>query len=424
MHYGDMFSMSGFSLLVLDECHYANAGHQYSTMMKRFFHTLPVEKRPHVLGLTASPLVKAKPNHTEENFLEMLQTLEETLSAKVVTYSGVNDSLTNSSLMRKAADEREVKYSPFNPVASLPSIESMKLHRTREREFQQLYQLYNDLGPLVVSIYCDRLRQEISRNAFEKESGEDFKELLDNFSRIAELCDHLSQNCPFGGRSDKLMALEELLEEQIEVNGGPETVGLVFVERRITALALMKYFHFRDSQIKKNNWNFASEARNRSPGLRMGNFSAPPAISRTVKTPYPPPDFPPLERASSQFDDAEDDIFDVSTIPQPIIVGTFPKHSSAPSQTNFVDADDPFADAEEEDDSLFEEYLSRLRYGSAIDQGVDHGDQIVGSQPIARGQPSARAESIRCQALVRNSTQVCFRFLMFSSLMVYKSSLS
>lgn len=51
------------------------------------------------------------------------------------------------------------------------------------------------------------------------------------------------------GRTDKLLALEELLEGEFEEQGEDDTVGLVFVERRITAMALHNYFLWRNEQI-------------------------------------------------------------------------------------------------------------------------------------------------------------------------------
>ena len=63
------------------------------------------------------------------------------------------------------------------------------------------------------------------------------------------------------GRTDKLLALEELLEEQIEEHGGAETVGLVFVERRITAMALHNYFVHRSKELDKGKWSRAGKMR-------------------------------------------------------------------------------------------------------------------------------------------------------------------
>ncbi|KAH7104827.1 P-loop containing nucleoside triphosphate hydrolase protein [Auriculariales sp. MPI-PUGE-AT-0066] len=44
------------SLLIFDEAHHALKGHAYARIMREFFDDLPSEHRPHILGLTASPL--------------------------------------------------------------------------------------------------------------------------------------------------------------------------------------------------------------------------------------------------------------------------------------------------------------------------------------------------------------------------------
>jgi superfamily II DNA or RNA helicase len=60
MHYADMFQMRRFNLLVVDECHYATGNHAYAVIMNKFYHVLPKEERPRVIGLTASPLCNVR----------------------------------------------------------------------------------------------------------------------------------------------------------------------------------------------------------------------------------------------------------------------------------------------------------------------------------------------------------------------------
>ena len=60
------------------------------------------------------------------------------------------------------------------------------------------------------------------------------------------------------------MALEELLEGEIEQHGGTDTVGLVFVERRITAMALHNYFLWRESKIDHGAFARANAVRPRA----------------------------------------------------------------------------------------------------------------------------------------------------------------
>ena len=78
---------------------------------------------------------------------------------------------------------------------------------------------------------------------------------------VAEFGDRLSRKCPCGGRSDKLLALEELLEEHVEENGDSDTTCIVFVTRRITAVALDAFFRWRLQQLREDNWRRAGTVR-------------------------------------------------------------------------------------------------------------------------------------------------------------------
>jgi len=265
MHYGDMFKMERFNLLVIDECHYAIGSHSYATLMKRFYHTLPLHKRPRILGLTASPLVKVKATHDDIHLGHMLSKLEHILSSSLVSLPA---DATATDVMHKAAEEKHVPYLTFIPYSPLPSLARYKLHHSRTRECRHLFKVYEELGPLALSIYCQTLTREVSRNTFERERRDQFQSLRTFLYDLSIHGDRLCRRCPHGGRSDKLLALEELLEKEIEDQGGTETVCLVFVERRITALALSNYFLFRLKQRENGNWIGAKDARKLAPKTR------------------------------------------------------------------------------------------------------------------------------------------------------------
>lgn len=71
---------------------------------------------------------------------------------------------------------------------------------------------------------------------------------------ISDFCAKQCESDPNGGRTEKLAVLEQLLEDIIEARGAENTVGVVFVDRRITALALYDYFRTRDKCIKAGDW--------------------------------------------------------------------------------------------------------------------------------------------------------------------------
>ena len=124
------------------------------------------------------------------------------------------------------------------------------------------------------------------------------------------------------GRTDKLLALEELLEEEIEEFGGRDTVGLVFVERRVTAMALHNYFQWR--AIKGGKLTRAKKARLRSDDLF-------PQVEYTK------------EGEGDIFEDSSDDPFlAFQTPPQK------PANEPELNQEKHVACSDQFMDAEEE----------------------------------------------------------------------------
>jgi hypothetical protein len=196
MHYADIFQMSRFNLLVIDECHYATGNHAYAVVMKTFYHTTPKEQRPRVLGLTASPLVNVKETHSDEQLGSMLSSLESILDSTLASISGLVSEDSMSGLLRKTAEERVVQFTGTNVGNHIPTADNLPLHQSRFREFRQLNQLYQDLGPLALSIYCETLARELSSNTFEKESAAEFKRAVKHLRDIATYCEQECVSAP------------------------------------------------------------------------------------------------------------------------------------------------------------------------------------------------------------------------------------
>jgi superfamily II DNA or RNA helicase/dsRNA-specific ribonuclease len=302
MHYEDVFQMKRFNLLILDECHYATRNHVYASIMIKWYHPLRNEERPHVLGLTASPLLNVKWTHSDEQLETMLAQLERRLDSQLVCLKDLDIDL-GTNVLHKPAHEKHILYRDMQCMPPLPSCAHVGLHKSRHREFAQLDGLYSELGPLPLSIYCRTLAREVSRNDFEKESPEQFRCVVRHLLRIADYCDEQCQLCPRNGRSDKLLALEEQLEQLIEHHGGVDALGLVFVERRITALALHDFFRARQAGIKDGTWIRATRVR-REQRIN-GNASylgAPSTVSMIEGTPNHS-----MDEASGQFEDCDTD---------------------------------------------------------------------------------------------------------------------
>ena len=134
-----------------------------------------------------------------------------------------------------------LEYDNGPPDDPLPSNENIGLHTSRIKELKQLVNLYEDFGPKVTGIYCNTLKNEISCNRFEKETITQFEIMKKQLGDIANFCENVYENKPELACSDKLMVLEQLLDDIFSVDGSNEIVGVIFVERRITALALHGY---------------------------------------------------------------------------------------------------------------------------------------------------------------------------------------
>lgn len=201
MHYADMFQMKKFNLLVVDECHYATGNHTYAVIMNKFYHKTEPSERPHVLGLTASPLVNVKESHTDEQLDAMLQQLEVTLDSTLIslgTLMSTSSDGTNSVVdyQIKSAEERVIRYVETHRRRDIPTAMNSKLHESRYREFNQLSQLYKELGPLVVDLYCQTLINEMSRNEFESETPQEFNKAIEHLERIVNYCRMEHTSCP------------------------------------------------------------------------------------------------------------------------------------------------------------------------------------------------------------------------------------
>jgi hypothetical protein len=79
---------------------------------------------------------------------------------------------------------------------------------------------------------------------------------------ISSICEKLCKQDVDGGRTEKLAILEQILEMEIEYDGTENAVGVVFVDRRITALALHNYFKEREKALDQGlPWPRVADSR-------------------------------------------------------------------------------------------------------------------------------------------------------------------
>lgn len=256
--------MSNWNLLVVDECHNCTGNSSYVNLLNNYYHKTKPEDQPRVLGLTASPLINVKKNHSDQQLDDELARLEKIMDARIVSLDdiGLEEGDEHKGLWLKEADEKLVRYEPTPPplVGTLPDADNktlFQLHSRRRKEFRNFTTLYNDVGAFPLGLYARHLLEDLSRNTYENESANQF---LSAQQYIRSLVSFSEQECiaaPELGLSSKLLVLEALLQREIEGNstGANKAVCVVFVQRRITALALKVYFSRRlESKTNGSEW--------------------------------------------------------------------------------------------------------------------------------------------------------------------------
>jgi dsRNA-specific ribonuclease/ERCC4-related helicase len=412
-HYGDTFSLRTFHFLVIDECHYAQGCHLYKTIMDKWYHTLPLEKRPHILGLTASPLTNIKCTHSDEKLTQMLSQLEQTLDSSIVTFD--ESCLEN----RVDADERQIAYRVVSDdsIADFPSFEGISLNPCRPRELSLLKDLYSDVGPLVLSLYVQRLLKELSRNSYEKETKSQFETMLNYLKCLLAYC--REKACQSfrtrRGRSEKFQKLENLLKQLIHEKEDT-AVGLVFVQRRITAMALHNYFLHRDEIEREENLCFQNNETVSSfmiNGISYshGNLSIGARKSfPIVPNQFDDSDYDPARNhicITSQISKDAEDVFDQFDDADESEVDLLQKHASISYPSKQIEIHQ-FDDAEETLESL-DMLQNPAMYGSneyklcQLQSHLSNGS----STTVTTARTS---HDIRSGALVRDATKI-FRYL-------------
>ncbi|KAJ1529003.1 hypothetical protein HK096_009768, partial [Nowakowskiella sp. JEL0078] len=89
LRHGFMSLDQHISLLIFDECHHTIKNHAYRIIMSEFYHTIEIENRPKIFGMTASPIHQKSMTHIET--IEKMKELQYNLDCVVVTVENRED---------------------------------------------------------------------------------------------------------------------------------------------------------------------------------------------------------------------------------------------------------------------------------------------------------------------------------------------
>ncbi|KAI9598092.1 hypothetical protein BDF19DRAFT_411427 [Syncephalis fuscata] len=103
------------AMIVIDECHHNKERHPYNEIMKEFYMTAPIHKRPKIFAMTASPL------DSKEHVGASAEALEASLDARIVT---INKNLLRKYLKRPR--ECIIRYEPADDFDTTPLLKRLK----------------------------------------------------------------------------------------------------------------------------------------------------------------------------------------------------------------------------------------------------------------------------------------------------------
>jgi endoribonuclease Dicer len=102
--------ISAIDLLIIDECHKSSGGQPVALLMKQYYRS--AKKKPHIFGMTASPLYQGKLSLEDaQKNLRLLQNVLDSKLIAITDYSTVHDYI-------KEAKEHFVQYGAFSQAES------------------------------------------------------------------------------------------------------------------------------------------------------------------------------------------------------------------------------------------------------------------------------------------------------------------
>jgi len=235
--------MDQINLLIFDEAHHAKKNHTYARIIKDFYIELQdINRRPRILGMTASPVdSKISPEKAAAK-------LEALLHSQIVT---VADPAVLRQTVCKPKNEIVVRYSPTSGVADTELQTSLRVlvghHTLFKKAFEFTDQAIFDLGPWCVDRFWQLFFKEDSRSMEvgtvrdepwktngTEETAESHLEQVRKAQQLVKSHNFLSPALSIGSLSEKVIELIKLLREQFE-NHGSNKRCIIFVKQRNTA---------------------------------------------------------------------------------------------------------------------------------------------------------------------------------------------
>uniref|UniRef100_A0A7S1XF89 Dicer-like protein 1 n=1 Tax=Compsopogon caeruleus TaxID=31354 RepID=A0A7S1XF89_9RHOD len=220
-----MIDLRDVHMMIFDEAHHATGGHPYNSIMHEFFFETPLNDRPKIFGMTASPVKRR--NHLQKErakiqFSRWIEDLETNLNARLVCSSDCMQEEIASSA--PSPTEYVVEYTVDPEVEDFLLMES---RRFEELEAEADSDRIDDLNLQAVSAELGEFCLHLCRRRKEGTLEDD----IDDMEVTIEKLSHKVQ-----------VLLMLLLQEFGDVTDHSKKRAVVFVRRRIFAWSLAQLF--------------------------------------------------------------------------------------------------------------------------------------------------------------------------------------
>ncbi|KAG1233174.1 hypothetical protein G6F35_001373 [Rhizopus arrhizus] len=248
--YHGFLSIDKAHLIIFDECHHTTKKHPFNLIMREFYDRCPIEKRPKIFGMTASPM------HSKSSVETSVVQLEKNLDARV--YTAVN--LDQLNTVNNAAKEITLLYKSAPNYEETPMTKQIREKIGSIVRYKRCFVITNDIlhqmGPWCCDVMWKTMLTDLERRITNQTQDLDKTALIDEdlaLKETHELIDTIE--CPRNPNVDDVQAFSPKVAKLIQllgfiVNNMEQFCGIIFVERRHTAIALQRLIESLDALDK------------------------------------------------------------------------------------------------------------------------------------------------------------------------------
>ncbi|MCO5573907.1 hypothetical protein L7F22_027682 [Adiantum nelumboides] len=269
-----MLMFEAIKVLVFDECHHCQKNHPYALIMENFYFKLQICRRPRILGLTASPVIRK--GKSEFQCTQDIHSLERMLDAKIVTV----EDRTELDFIVPSPNIQVKEYNKvYHSLDRLQSVmKTLNIQKAKNNEEQGLGKICRDLEYCIYDLGLWFARQVASDSYIFSKEIYDSTTNTEKDSLLRDVYECLDQTIIEGGYGDPV-AFDSLrpdlvsnkvasLVDVLATFRYSQLKCIVFVERVVAAKVLAPFLSeifkpLRCEHIVGQHLKMGTSSRNR-----------------------------------------------------------------------------------------------------------------------------------------------------------------